>query len=735
MDQYNYQQQMLDAELAARFFDGYVDTLDPRRENFLQSDIDQFISYRTNLDTLMAGKREQADLTPAFAIFQRFKERSEQHTAYVEGLLKQDRFKLNGDERIQLDRRHAPWPKDLAEAQKLWRQRLDYEYLQQKLDKEMSPTNDVARLVSKAAEAAITEKLARQYRWSLRTLTNWDSDNVLQAYLNAFTHSYDPHSDYFNTEHAADFSIGMNLSLYGIGAQLQEDYGYCTIGGLIPGGPAATSGLVKEKDRVLAVAQSNGPPVNVVDMDLPKVVSLIRGPKGTQVKLTVLSPEDGATNRVVTLTRDEIKLQEHETKARLIEMPDGRRLGVISVPSFYATLDLPGEVAPASPKSSTADLAQVIKRLEVEKVDGILLDMRGNPGGALDEAVKFTGLFIKEGPVVQVKDLLGRVGARSITNAAALYSGPLVVLVNRFSASAAEIAAAALQDYGRALVIGDTSTHGKGTVQTLIPLKQAQNFWPAPTNDPGTLKVTIQKFYRVNGGSTQSNGVTADIILPDVLNYSMDIGEGALDNPLPWDTIRVANYARLNMVGPYLPELRRRSNARLANNQDFGYVREDIGDFLKQQTNRTATLNENDAFKERLTNRNRDRVRDMERAVRPLPEQKIYSFTVESSVTNGLPTPDSLTVTNQAVAILSSNANGSVSFLTTNNDFGIGVVLSQWTTNTPEGPAHLATVVTKPDPDAALDEAERILEDYISLLPKNGALLANQETGSRDKIP
>jgi carboxyl-terminal processing protease len=726
MEQFNYSQQPLDAEIAVKFFDGYLDTLDPRHENFLQSDIDEFMPFRTNMDSLIAGKREQSNLTPAFDIFQRFKERFEQHTVYVDGLLKQDRFKLNGDDRIQLDRRNAPWPKDLAEAQKLWRQRLDYDYLLQKLDKELSETNDAARPLSKIAETAITDKLARHYRWQLHMLTNWDSGNVLQAYLNAFTHAYDPHSDYMNTEHAADFSIGMNLSLYGIGAQLVEDDGYCTIGGLIPGGPADKSGQVNEKDRVLAVAQSTGPPVNVVEMDLPKVVGMIRGPKGTQVKLTMLSPEDGATNRVVTLTRDEIKLQEHETKARLIEMPDGRRLGIISVPSFYATIDLPGEVAPASPKSSTADLERVIKRLKAENVDGILLDMRSNPGGALDEAVKFTGLFIKEGPVVQARNIIGQVAVKAITNSAAFYSGPLVVLVNRFSASAAEIAAAALQDYGRALVIGDTSTHGKGTVQTLIPLKQVQGFWPSATNDPGTLKVTIQKFYRVNGGSTQLKGVMPDIVLPDVLNFSKDIGEGALENPLPWDTNAVANFARFNLVEPYLPELHRRSDARLATNQDFAYIHEDIQEFLKHQADLTATLNENEALKKRLTERERDRARNAERATRPLPGQKVFSFTVESSTTNSLPPTEPLVATNLNVLLVATNKNGSVACITTNHEYIIGTILRRIETNAPATVGQYADIITQAGPDPMLDEAQRILVDYISLLSKKGSFIANQ---------
>lgn len=326
LEDYHYSQQLLDTEMSEKFFDGYVATLDPRREHFLQSDLAEFAHYRTNLDTLTLGRHNTADLTPAFVIFRRFVERFEQHIAYVDELLKQDKFKFNTDERIQLDRSHAPYPKDLDEARRLWRQRLRYEYLQEKLSREISPTNaGVILALPKSATDEITDTLARHYRWNLHMVTNWGGDNVLQAYLNALTHAYDPHSDYLNNEHAQDFSIGMSLSLFGIGAQLTEDDGYCTISSLIRGGPAYKSKLLKEKDRIIAVAQSNQPPVNVVDVELPKVVQLIRGPKNTEVRLTISPADDRAARRVVTLIRDEIQLAEQEAKTQLIETPDGPR--------------------------------------------------------------------------------------------------------------------------------------------------------------------------------------------------------------------------------------------------------------------------------------------------------------------------------------------------------------------------------------------------------------------------
>ncbi len=587
LENYHYSQQPLDTEMSEKFFDGYLETLDPRRENFLQSDVDGFARYRTNLDKLTIDEPGTADLTPAFEIYQRFIERLQQHNAYVGELLKQDKFKFTGNDHILIDRRHAPYPKDLDEAKELWREQLRYQYLQEKLNRELSATNDNTVLtLPKNAAADIADTLAHHYRWNFHQATNWDSTDVLQAYLEALAHAYDPHTDYLNNEHAQDFSINMSLSLFGIGAQLVEDDGYCTISKILHGGPADKNKQLNEKDRIIAVAQGGKPPVDVVDMELGKVVQLIRGPKGTQVQLTISPADDREAHRVVTLTRDEVKLDdsEHEASAKLIEMPDGHggtnRIGVIDLPSFYATIDLPGSANHAS-KSTTADVTRLIKKLKQEKVAGIILDLRSNPGGSLEEAVKFTGLFIKEGPVVLARSPDGYVSVDSDTDSSVLYDGPLAVMINRFSASAAEIAAAALQDYGRAVIVGDTSTHGKGTVQNLNPLRP---FWPESnflTNDPGTVKITIRKFYRVSGASTQLKGVVPDIILPDVLNYSPDIGETSLENPLPWDTIHSATYDKLNLVEPYLAGLRQNSDARIATNQDFIYIQQDIEQFEK----------------------------------------------------------------------------------------------------------------------------------------------------------
>jgi carboxyl-terminal processing protease len=708
LENYHYSQQPLDKEMSEKFFDGYIGTLDPRRENFLQADMDEFAHYRTNLDTLTIGEHGTADLTPAFEIYQRFIERLQQHNDFVQELLKQDKFKFNGSDHILIDRRHAPYPKDLDEAKELWREQVRYEYLLEKLGREVSATNDSAAMpLPKNAAADIADTLAHHYRWNFHQATNWDSTDVLQAYLEALAHAYDPHSDYMNTEHAQDFSINMSLSLFGIGAQLVEDDGYCTISKVLPGGPAEKSKQVDQNDRIVAVAQGVNPPVDVVDMELGRVVQLIRGPKGTKVQLTISPAADHTARRVVTLTRDEVKLddQDHQASAKLIETPDGHghtnRIGVIDLPSFYATIPLPGNYN-STPTYTSTDVAKLIKKLKSEKVGGIILDLRNNPGGSLEEAVKFTGLFIKDGPVVLARAPDGNISVDSDPDPSVLYDGPLAVMINRFSASAAEIAAAALQDYGRAIIVGDTSTHGKGTVQNLNPLKPF--VWPATasaTNDPGTVKITIRKFYRVTGASTQLKGVASDIVLPDILNYSEDIGETSLENPLPWDTIPTDNiaddkYTKLNLVEPYLANLRLDSNARLATNQDFAYIQQDIEQFKKMQADRTVSLNEREQIKERLANQVRQKARDKERGARKNLGVKIYEITVANADQPGLPEPMPLTLAATNIPVASN----------------------------PVAAVAAPEKKSPPPVDPILDETENILEDYISALAADHILIA-----------
>jgi carboxyl-terminal processing protease len=762
LENYHYLQRPLDKELSARFFDGYINSLDPRHEHFLQSDLAEFAPFRTNLDVLTIESHETSDLSPAFAVYQRYQERFQQHTAYANELLKQDKFKFNTADKIQIDRRHEPFPKDLAEAQQLWRQQVRYEYLQDKLGREISETNGVFTIKLPAdANTNIIYSLQKHYRWNLHLMTNQDSDNVLSAYLNALAHAYDPHSDYMSAPKAQDFSIGMNLSLFGIGAQLREDDGYCTIFSLVAGGPASKSKLLNEKDRIVAVAQGGKSPVDVVDMELEKVVQQIRGPKGTEVRLTITSAPDYTARKVISLVRDEIKLEDSEAKAKLIEMPDNHggtnRLGIIELPSFYAPVDFSANNGRATPKYTSVDVRKLVKKLKQEHVAGIIIDLRSNPGGSLEEAIKFTGLFIKAGPVVQARTPDNHVTVDSDTDPEELYDGPLLVMINRFSASAAEIAAAALQDYGRALVVGDVSTHGKGTVQNLNPLKP---FLMNSTNDPGALKITIRKFYRVNGASTQLKGVMPDIVLPDVLNYLTQIGETNLDNPLPWDTIQPATYEKFNLVQPYLAELRQRSDAHIATNRDFAYVQQDIEQYKKTQADRTATLNEREAIKERERVALQNKARDKERDSRPLPPIKIYELTVKNSTEPGLPEPKPFYTTNFETSSevvnsrLESKPKSDVVFVYTNfftagyaTDFAhffrtnypaLADIQFIYTNSTAtniiaehRSLLSMTNQIFKPvvnktySPDPVKEESERILQDYISLLPKSASLTVN----------
>jgi carboxyl-terminal processing protease len=734
LEQYHYLRQPFTTKVSEKFLDRYLEMFDPFHLHFTQADLAEFEPYRTNLDHLTINSHRVADTRPACVIFNRYVQRVQQHVAYVDELLKTEKFSFDTDERVLLNRKEQPYPKDLDDAKKLWRDRLRFEYLQEKLgklDAKAKPAKaDVSAKDSgtkthttpKKSEAEeITDTLTHRYHRNLHTFLDMDSDDVLQVYLTALAHVYDPHSDYFGHSQLDSFAITMNLSLFGIGAELMSEDGYCTIHRLLPGGPAAKSQVVKENDRILAVAQSNQPPVDVVDMSLNKAVQLIRGPKGTEVRLTIIpAGADSSARKTITLVRDEIKLEDQEAKAKLIEMPDAHgqsvRLGVIDLPSFYASFDLSNTRGKADPRSTTADVASLLNKLKQEHADGIVLDLRRNGGGSLEEAIKLTGLFIKDGPVVQVRDFDGSVQEDDDTDPSVAYDGPLIVLTSRFSASASEILAGALQDYGRALIVGDSATHGKGTVQSVQPLKPFIRGAAAVTNDPGALKLTIKKFYRASGASTQLKGVVPDIVLPSILNESKDIGETALENPLQWDTIESAKYDRLNLVAPYLQELKKRSEARIAKDQEYTYIRQDIEFFKKQQADKTVSLNEKQRLKEKEEIDARQKVREKERLARAESFEKVYDLTLKQAMLPGLPVPT--VKTNTAMAKLNNGKSPRLPALGTN-----GTVAA--VNDAPAASVQLDEAEDKPvAPDAALEESEYILSDYLTLLPKGNLVTA-----------
>jgi len=718
LEQKHYREMTFDDVVSSNFFHRYLTTLDPQHLHFRQSDIDEFSDFEDTLDDIT----NERNAGPGFDIFQRFFERMEERTAFAHENLKAREFVFEDTDPILINRREADWPATLAESRSLWLERLRYEFLEEKLAlieerrqaaekaEGADPEEETKSAPVKSVEEEVREKLERRYSRNLKFFAEWDSDDVIQLYLSTLGHAYDPHTDYMGRAALEQFAINMNLSLFGIGAQLRALDGYCTIERLLAGGPAIKSNKLREKERIVAVAQADGEAVDVVDMSLNKIVQLIRGPKGTVVQLTIIPPEGepSSERRVVKLTRDEIPLEDQAAKAKLIELPSGdgvtNRIGVIDLPTFYAPMNIVSRrQASETQHSTTEDVALLVEKLKKVGIEGLILDLRRNGGGSLEEAIRLTGLFIKKGPVVQVANPDGSKQIESDRDPSILYDGPLLVLTSRGSASASEIVAGALQDYGRAIVVGDSSTHGKGTVQSL---NQLGPFFRVlrTQEDPGALKVTIRKFYRANGESTQLRGITPDIILPSVANILEDVGEAGLDNPLEWDTIESARFDPVNEVQPYLPELRNLSDARVSLSQDFNYIREDMERVKERQDRKTALLNEIDRTKELEEAKARDETRKAERANRPPANHIVYEITLKDVDLPGLPAPIGMT---NASRLGASGETAENVELAVDED------------------AEAEDNVPAVDPTA--DEAHRILLDYIRSSAKTKVVTAGKK--------
>jgi carboxyl-terminal processing protease len=612
-------------QVSGKFLDHYLDMLDGNRLYFLQSDIEEFAPYRTNLEAMAV---KNGDTRPAHQIFNRFLQRLERRVAYNKELLASETFDFTGKDSYQWDRHTLPRPRDLDEARQLWRQNLRYDYLQEKL--------------SNRKREEIVKTLTHRYERILQATQQWKDDQVLEIYLTALTHAYDPHSDYMGRQQSEDFSIAMNLSLVGIGASLQADDGYCKIRELVPGGPAARSKLLKVGDRIVAVAEDGKAPVDLVDMPLPEAVSLIRGAKGTVVHLTVIPADsaDSSARNTISLVRHQIHLEDQEAKARLVEVSSETghvsRIGIIDLPSFYSGF---GGEKESAQRSATADVAKLIEKLKQEKVQGIILDIRRNGGGSLEEAITLTGLFIKRGPVVQTKDAGGDIHVEFDPNPSVLYDGPLVVLTSRLSASASEILAGALQDYGRALVVGDESTFGKGTVQSMLPLAKVMRRAGLPFQaDPGELKLTIRKFYRPDGASTQLKGVVSDIVLPSPTE-ALKVSEAEMSDPLPWDSVPSVRHDEWDRVTPHVTALREASARRTSTDQDFTWLREDNDRLKTQLANPVVSLNEQQRRVEKAHDDTRAEARKKDRAGRQAPHETQYQITLKNADLRGLPKP------------------------------------------------------------------------------------------------
>jgi len=651
LDHAPFAHRLPDDLLSTQFLDGYLDALDPSHLVFLQSDVEEFGWFRPDLVQMT---RSQGDTWPAHMIFARYLRRLARQVSFETNLLQTAKFDFTGHDSWQPDRRSLMRPRDLNAAQALWQEEVRAEYLQEKLAG-LPPYKIVLRLT-------------QRYERRLQMMSQLRANDVLEMYFDAYAHAFDPHSDYFGHEEAQEFNTEINLSMVGIGGSLESRGGHWVIGELVPGGPAARSGLLHPGDRLLSVAQGDGEPEDVTVMPSSHVVALLRGPAGSTVRLTVIpAGKGGAARNTVSVVRENIRLTNEWAKASIIDLPQTNdttcRVGVINLPSFYETR---GQNA----GGASADTARLIGKLKQAGITGLILDLRRNGGGSVQQAIWLTGLFIPAGPVVQTRDATGQVQAERSPGTNALYRGPLVVLTSRLSASAAEIVAGALQDYGRALVVGDPSTFGKGTIQTLVPLWKFLHY-----HGFGAVKVTLTKIYRPSGTSTQIKGVVPDINLPSETDQP-GIGEALLPNALPWDTVPETVYSNLDLVGPVLATVRANSRARVASNPEFGLVREDLA-LLATEAAKPLSLNESMRRQENAKADNLQAEMNRARLANSARPPQIYEVTLANVESVELPPARKPSPSNTAAAQLAGKS---------------------------------------PDADIELRETENILVDYVQAL-------------------
>lgn len=674
----HYLHHPLDKTISNRLFDRFLDALDPQHLYFLESDVADWTALR---DELAEKIHTGGDTSFAQDAFARFKDRFAAQNAFALDALKTREFTFTDNDSLQTDRKNAPRPHDLDAAKELWWQQLRFEYLQEKLNHK------------KASD--IVDTLTKRYSRLAKNFQQEEGpDEIFELYLRTLCFAFDPHSEYFGKASSDEFAIRMNVSLVGIGAQLQLEDGYVKIVELIPGGPAFKSKKLKAGDRIIGVAQgeAGGEVVDAVGMNLSKVVEMIRGTKGTTVRLLIqpAAATDPATRQTVALLREEVKLEDKSAKAQIIDTPVGAsgkpmRLGVISLPSFYG--------GPDATHSVTQDTERLIKKLKSEGVTGIVLDLRGNPGGSLNEAIGTVGLFIKTGPVVQSKYASGRIEIQRDDDPAIAWDGPLVVLTSKGSASAAEIVTGALRDYGRAVVVGDTATFGKSSVQDIVDLKQIMEQVKLQTDgNPGSVHLTIAMYFLPGGQSTQLKGVPSDIVIPSPTD-AIEEGEKMFPNPLPYASIKSAEFDKLNRVQPFLPELKRRSTERITRSSDFLYLEGEIARVKKTLAEKTVSLNEASRDKERKDAEARAKARRKILAARANPNESIYPITLTNAVQAGLPMP-------LKAGKLAENRDTAPAASTASDDVP---------------GANAGAPVER---DMTMDEAKRILEDYIGLSHK-----------------
>ncbi len=573
----------IDDEISQRGLKLYLKTLDPMKVYFMQSDIDEFDKKQNDLDDML----KNGDISFAYTVFNRLMERIDERVVLIDKLVAETQDYTLDDELIT-DPKAITYAKTAEEIEARWRRRIKYDFLVLKGDK----------VDLKTAQ----ERLTRRYHSFDKRMKQTDSDEILEMYVTSLTTAFDPHTTYMSPSTLDNFEIQMRLELDGIGAALQMTDGYTVISKLIPGGAADKNGELKMEDRIVSVGQGEtGEMVDVVDMKLNDVVTKIRGKAGTIVRLGVI-PAGGTETKIINITRAKIELTDSEARGVVFEegmKPDGGKykIGVIDLPSFY--MDMQGaREGKEDFKSTTRDCRKLLDEFRAKGVDAVILDLRRNGGGSLTEAINLTGLFIDQGPVVQVKDPDGQVQHLDDLDRGVAWDGPLVVLTSKFSASASEILAGAIQDYDRGLIVGDESTHGKGTVQSLLSLGSQLFRIPNPPN-LGALKITMQQFYRPNGDSTQKRGVLADVVLPSVTNH-MDISEGDLDHALAFDQVPSARFKKVDLVSKDVVEqLKVTSAERRAKSPDFQKLLKNIDRYVEQKSKKRITLNEEKYFAQR----------------------------------------------------------------------------------------------------------------------------------------
>lgn len=573
-------QHKLDDEISKRFLEMFLKTLDPMKVYFLQSDIDHFHEQALLLDDQIA----KGDIQFAYDVFDVFLKRIDERVAWAEELV-DAKHDFTVDEEILRDPDSAHYAKNEAEARERWRKRIKFDLLRLRVDDEEEMT-----------EAKQKEKVRRRYVSFAKRMHQTDRDELLEMYLTAMTMSFDPHTSYMSPSSYKNFEIQMTLELDGIGAELRSIDGYTVVNKIIPEGAADKEGSLKAEDRIIGVGQDqDGEIEDVVDMKLGEVVKKIRGQRGTIVRLEV-TDADGLNRRVINITRDRIELKDSEAQQAIFEQgskPSGEpyKIGVIDLTSFYLDMDGARRGDP-NYRSTTRDVRKILEGFNEKGVDAVILDLRRNGGGSLQEAINLTGLFIEGGPVVQVKGPDGYVQAYEDTDTSILWKGPLVVMTSKFSASASEILAGAIQDYGRGLIIGDHATHGKGTVQSLMDL--GLQLFRGMRNPPayGALKITMQQFYRPSGESTQNRGVVADIELPSLTTH-YDVGEADLDYAVAFDQVEPAPHKKYGQVNDAIrKQLQLLSSKRLEKSDDFKRVQHNIELYLAQKDRKYITLNE-----------------------------------------------------------------------------------------------------------------------------------------------